>query len=138
MYEQNGHAYPNYPPQPQQQQQQQQQQPQMNSPMPNGANFSGNGNNSPMPESAIRRPPMPPGGLGGPEEPPAENSNRHKLMNNRLKTLIQNRQNQKEMGQGGPMPPQYSNMSPTSSPGPTHHQSYSSMSFPVPFLEPST
>ncbi|KPM03777.1 hypothetical protein QR98_0022110 [Sarcoptes scabiei] len=31
------------------------------------------------------------------EQPHMENSNRHKLMNNRLKTLIQNRQNQKEM-----------------------------------------
>lgn len=40
------------------------------------------------------------------QTPVGENSNRHKLMNNRLKTLIQNRQSQKDqnIGQQQPQP----------------------------------
>lgn len=92
----NGPGYSPYPPAPPSQAP-------MHSSMVNGNNF--NGNNSPMPPD--RRPSLPPGHMGQEEGPP-ENSNRHKLMNNRLKTLIQSRQTQKEMSQcGGPMMPQY-------------------------------
>lgn len=157
MYDSNGHGYPqNYPQQglpPPPSSASNGPHPPMHNQMSNGSgNY--NGNNSPMPDN--RRPQMPPGPMNTTQqdEPPIENSNRHKLMNNRLKTLIQSRQNQKEMGQNGasnggnggggnngPMLPQYSSMSPSSTPTPSvHPQSYSSHPYPqsLPQMHPPT
>lgn len=107
----------------------------MHPPMVNGGtNYGQASMGQPAAVDRNRQPP-PPGHLD--ESAPAENSNRHQMMNNRLKTLIQNRQNQKEMVQGvqstgplpppaGPMLPQYSPMPPTPS---NHSQSFSSTNF---------